>query len=243
MGRTARIIFALIGPRAFGWLEYFVKPHRAHGFGGPFNGQSCRARLFEELIRCRAWNAIVETGTCRGGTTVRFEETGIPVHTVESAARYFGFAELRFFFERRRVHRYLADSRDLIRRLATDPRFPRSGVFFYLDAHWYDDLPLRDEIELAFTNWPDSVALVDDFEVPGTEYGFDDYGPGKALTLEYLRPLAHLNLHLFFPAPGVEEETGARRGCVVLCRDDKVAGLLEDIPALRPHGRMGDGGA
>jgi hypothetical protein len=241
MRRPARIVYNLIGPRAFGALEFFIRHERAHGCGGPFNGQRCRAQLFDELIRCRPWNAIVETGTYRGETTVRFEETGIPVYTVESQPRYVSFARTRFFFERRRVQSYFADSREVLGGLASDPHFPRSGIFFYLDAHWYDDLPLRDEVELIFTHWPDSVALVDDFEVPDTAYGFDDYGEGKALTLEYLRPVEHLNLRLFFPTADFDEETGWRRGCVVLCQDEAVARILESVATLKPHiGRNGE---
>ena len=67
-------------------------------------------------------------------------------------------------------------------------------VFFYLDAHWNDDLPLADEIDIIFSRCPWAVVMIDDFEVPSDPgYQFDDYGPGKALVLGYIRPavLAH----------------------------------------------------
>jgi hypothetical protein len=34
-----------------------------------------------------------------------------------------------------------------LRQLAASPSFSKHGVFFYLDAHWYSDLPLAEEID------------------------------------------------------------------------------------------------
>ena len=215
-------------------LELFVAPERFVHAGGPLNAQACRIELFAQLMACRRWSAIVETGTFRGETTTFLARTGLPVHTLESNPRYFGFAQLRFLL-RPRVRLYLGDSRVTLARLAGDSRFPRSLVFFYLDAHWDHELPLREEIELVFTRWPDAVAMVDDFEVPGTGYGYDDYGDGMRLTFDYLAPLEHLGLHAFLPTASSDDETGSRRGCVVLCRDPTVAATLRDLPTLRPH--------
>ena len=103
-----------------------------------------------------------------------------------------------------------------MRGLANNEQFPKSKVFFYLDAHWGEHLPLKEEIEVIFTNWNAPVVMVDDFQVPGTDYGYDDYGPGKVLNMSYLEPIQHLQLHAFFPAAEAKQETGAKRGCVVL---------------------------
>ena len=54
--------------------------------------------------------------------------------------------------------------------------------------------PLRDELEIIFNSWSNSVVMVDDFQVPGTEYGYDDYGPGRVLNITYLEPLRHLGI-------------------------------------------------
>jgi len=75
--------------------------------------------------------------------------------------------------------------------------------------------------------------MIDDFEVPGTAYGFDDYGPGLVLNLEYLEPLRHLNFVTFFPAAGPDHDTGARRGCVVLSRQGSdIAASLKNVKGL-----------
>lgn len=75
--------------------------------------------------------------------------------------------------------------------------------------------------------------MIDDFAVPGTDYGFDDYGPGMALNFELLAPLSHLDLTGFFPSASPREESGARRGCIVLCREPALRDTLGKIDLLR----------
>ncbi len=227
------ILTRLLGERAIGKAEYFLKPSLKDSWGGPMNGQTFRRRIYADLVRSLPLQAIVETGTYRGTTTALFEESGLPVYTVEASPRYHAYSQLRLRGVRGHVHVYLGDSRSFLKDLARDPSVPRADVLFYLDAHWEEDLPLREEVDLIFNNWERSVVLVDDFEVPGTDYEFDDYGPGKALTLDYLRPLERLGLSAYFPAASPGQETGAKRGCVVLCNDTAVAVALDEIETLR----------
>ena len=56
--------------------------------------------------------------------------------------------------------------------------------------------------------------------------------PRKVLNLGYLQPLAKLKLHAYFPSVGPDDETGAKRGSVVLCREDRVAALLDGVGSL-----------
>ena len=67
--------------------------------------------------------------------------------------------------------------------------------------------------------------MIDDFQVPDDPgYGFDDYGEGKVLNLDYLRDvISKFDISVFFPICRSEQETGAKRGCVVLAR-----GLMAD---------------
>ena len=229
------LLTRLFGERAIGKAEYFLKPGLKGSWGGPMNGQVFRRRIYADLVRSLPLQAIVETGTYRGTTTSLFEESGLPVYTVEASPRFHAYSQLRLRKVRDKVHLFLGDSRSFMKGLATDPSVPKADVLFYLDAHWEEDLPLREEVELIFANWERPVVLVDDFEVPGTDYAFDDYGPGKALTLDYLRPLERLGLSAYFPVAGADQETGARRGCVVLCRDEEVRRVLDKVETLALH--------
>jgi hypothetical protein len=76
---------------------------------------------------------------------------------------------------------------------------------------------------------------VDDFQVPGDSgYGYDDYGPGKALTLDYVRPLRdQYGLRVYFPSAPAADETGACRGCAVFVSDPGLASRVVEIPELR----------
>ena len=188
--------------QTIGMIEYIRSPDRGAGWG-PFNGQTARQALFVDLIAKTRPHAIVETGTFLGTTTELMSQTGLPVFSIESHPRSYGFARARFL-RRRNVKLLHGDSRTGLRRLFDGALHPFSDltVFFYLDAHWNDDLPLAEEIDIVFNRCPLAVVMIDDFEVPSDPgYGFDDYGPGKGLVSGYISPVisAH-QLRAFYPS-------------------------------------------
>jgi hypothetical protein len=129
----------------------------------------------------------------------------------------------------------LGDSRAFLSQLCRDPLVSKRDVFFYLDAHWSDELPLHGELETITRCWQRSVIMIDDFEVHGDSgYRYDDYGPGKRLDLEYLHILSSFNLVAYFPSLPSDRESGLRRGCVVLA-DPSHAGRLDGISSLRRY--------
>src|SRR5262249_41063976 len=166
--------------------------------------------------------AIVETGTYLGTTTELLATCGVPVHTVEANERCYGFARARFW--RGNVHVWLGDSRSGLRAILDGPlrSKPSETIFVYLDAHWEDDLPLAEELDIVFSNCPSAVVMIDDFQVPGDPgYRYDDYGSGKALTPGYIQSSCKThNLVALYPGARSADETGARRGCVVLVQRD-----------------------
>lgn len=225
---------ALLGDEPFGMLDYWRRPEWREAWGGPFNGQAFRQRLFAELCSRVPFTAIIETGTYRGTTTAYFRQsTRVPVHSFELMPRHHGFARARLWLTRG-VHLHRGDSRAGIAALAVSRRRPLGPVFFYLDAHWEGDLPLREEVDLAFAHWGQAVVMIDDFAVPDDPgYAFDDYGPGQALTLAYLGPPAASPTAIWFPACASSAETGARRGCVVLARDAEIIQRIDLMRTLR----------
>ncbi|MCP3958744.1 MAG: class I SAM-dependent methyltransferase [bacterium] len=226
-------------PGPWPWLQavwdWTLRPGLKDPYGGPFNGQAHRRALFLQLLEAFPFQVLVETGTFRGATT-RFlaDASGRPVFTVDAHPRYYHYARLRF---RRRpdITVEAGDSRRFLERLARAPAVPREDVFFYLDAHWQADLPLREELEIVCRSWTDSVIMVDDFRVPGDDgYIYDNYGEGRELSLEYLESLVPGRLDAFFPSLSSEQETGKRRGCVVLASGEPAARRLRALSSLRP---------
>jgi hypothetical protein len=232
------MLLRVIGQRNAGRLDYVFNRKSADAWG-PLNGQRIRQGVYKEMISRINFQAIVETGTYRGTTTAYFAEYGSPVYTVEIHPRCFAYASLRFR-KHDRVHVYEGNSPEFLRELARLPECPRSRVLFYLDAHVQDSsryhkAPLVEELTIIFSQWRESVVMIDDFQVPGTSYSFDDWGPGRNLCLDCFEPLQHFGLRAFFPVADATNETGAKRGWVVVCRDRNIVQTLNGIAGLRQY--------
>lgn len=231
-------IKSLIGPVNQGRIRYYLHPDHRQGWGGPFNGQQQRQAIFLSLVESCQPTAFVETGTYLATTTyfVAKATKSIPIYSVEYSALNLGFS-----YERLRglkqVHLELGDSRTFLRKLLASAKLPAGPTLFYLDAHWHDDLPLAEELELIFTACSEAIVMVDDFQVPwDAGYAFDDYGAGRALTPAYIAPaVARFGLSCFYPSQPATEETGSRRGCVVMTASSTQEVRLDRIPGLRRH--------
>jgi hypothetical protein len=200
-------------------------------WGFAMNSMTSRLEATRQLIYGLHIQRIIETGTYRGTTTEWFAQFGIPVETVEINERFFAFSQVR-----------LAGFRNVTVSLTSSVPFlqARKGTsdstLFYLDSHWENHLPLREELELIFAKYPNSVVLIDDFKVPGDDgYGFDHYAADKELTLEYVRASRVPELFYFFPATPSRQETGAKRGWVVLTANAVMAGQLRALPLVREY--------
>ena len=216
-------------------LEYHFDSSLGKEFGGPFNGQRFRQEMFADLVRAVPFNAIVETGTFRGVTTAFIAaRTSAPIFTVESEPRFYHFARLNLK-KHVKVQVTLGDSRAFLNGLVENEAVPKDKVFFYLDAHWNEDLPLQEEVRLIADNWSQVVIMIDDFEVPGdADYRFDDYGDGKRLSLDYLGSDLLSQWRIYFPAGRGSDDTGIKRGCIVLASKG-LRNEVDQIPSLRPY--------
>lgn len=214
-----------------GYQNYLKAP-----FYGPFNAQQMRQSIFTQLVHLMAPATIFETGTFRGTTTAFIAEHAPTAHlySCELEVNFFHFAAARLR-DVPNVSVVNLDSRSFLKRYV--PLFSRPEVpsLFYLDAHWdKDDLPLLEELEIIFAAAPRAVVMIDDFQVwDDNGYTYDEYGPGRTLNLLYLAPLARLEPRYFFPISSAQE-TGVRRGSVVIARDPELVAHLARIPQLRP---------
>lgn len=238
MTRLSDIARTILGDKALGRLDYYRHPEWRASWGGPFNGQHHRCAIFAALVQTVSPEVILETGTFRGTTTEFMARTGLPVRTVERDARVYGFACERLR-KATNVSVQLGDSRSLLDEwLAKEgARYKGATALVYLDAHWNDDLPLEEEINIVFENCKDAVVLIDDFKVEDdAEYGYDEYATGLAINRDYIQgAIERFKLLLLYPSLPGAEESGARRGCAVLVRSDsKHAEKLKAASELRP---------
>jgi hypothetical protein len=108
-------------------------------------------------------------------------------------------------------------------------------AFFYLDAHWQEDLPLKQETDVIFSSWRNFVIMIDDFRVPADPgYGYDNYGLGKSLELRDFPFHEDPRVKVYFPAVPSAEESGRKRGCIVLA-SASAASRFGSISFLRPY--------
>ena len=199
-------------------------------WSGPFNGQEGRKALVLTALQRLQPRSILETGTFRGTTTRFFAENfSGPVYTCEIDKRWYLTAQ-RSFLGFPSIEIDLDDSRAFLLRKLANVEGP---VLIYLDAHWSSDLPLAREIEIIISSSIDAVVFIDDFAVPGDRgYSFDDYGPGKRLTIELLNTVDPKGAALFFPTLSSANETGAKRGCAVIATGSGIH-VLDHIDALK----------
>lgn len=201
--------------KLMGRIEYYRHPELLDHWGGPFNGQCFRQLMYLDLVYFCNFETIVETGTYRGSTTQFLAQNSgpAPVYSCEYSARAFEFAKWRLR-NLRSVNLFNMDSREFIRDLKISRQ---STTFVYLDAHWGADLPLQEEVELVVGNFKNFVIMIDDFEVPNDAgYGYDDYGPGKRLSLRDFPFHLDSRVACYFPARPSSRESGLRRGAIVL---------------------------
>jgi hypothetical protein len=82
------------------------------------------------------------------------------------------------------------------------------NCFFYLDAHWGEYWPLRDEIK-QIVKLPRFVISIDDFKVPGhRNFRYDSYG-GKDCRWSYIRDLFRgKKVHTYYPKRSNRDNRG-----------------------------------
>jgi hypothetical protein len=199
-------------PEVVGRID-LLRPSLRTVWGGPLNGQEHRQAIVRSLARSVQFDLVLETGTYRGASTEAFADLfGTRVHTVELHPRFYAYSASRLGRDPR-ITVTRGDSRAFLREQVR--RHSDESVFVYLDAHWEEDLPLPEELQIIATGLPTAAVMIDDFAVPGDPgYGYDDYGPGKALTEECLPPMEGWTL--CYPSAPSQQETGQRRGSCVL---------------------------
>lgn len=218
--------------RLAGRLDYLRKPERRNRVW-PMNGQQARLEAVREVIDACRIEQIVETGTHLGYTADWFAQLGPRVTTVELNPRWFEVSRLRL---RKYGHVRVIEGRsiEVLRDLVNEAGSRERRIFFYLDAHWFEHLPLAEELVLIARHFPKAVILIDDFQVPDDPgYGFDDYGSGKRISLEYVANSGASDWTAYFPRASSQDESGRRRGWVVLTADPAMISTLDKVASLR----------
>lgn len=139
-----------------------------------FHGDRVLRAFIKNLLVCHGISAFVETGTSKGETTafVAQQDRSLPVYTCEVHVPTYRETSAR-----------LASFPNIQMRESSSPAFLQGLVaktslgnlpLFWLDAHWYEFWPLRDELSIITSQLGSAVILIDDFEIPGRpQFGYD----------------------------------------------------------------------
>ena len=167
---------------------YINKPIADGDSTGAFNKQVGRKVIFVDCLKFFKPDTIVETGTHIGETTAYMaKESNLPIHTSEIDERYYSYAKLRCQnFDNINIYNNSSDV--MLEGLRSELKDKR--VFYYLDAHFFDDLPLKREIEIIHKISKSYFIMIDDFQViDDAGYGYDNYGKNGVLSINYKKIL------------------------------------------------------
>lgn len=162
----------------------------------PFNGDPKRLEIVDALLDAVPRNLGIETGTWVGNTTQWLVRKLPSVVAIELDPGLLGVVTLRLGQERNLILQQ-GSSAELMGPLLA--QHADTKTFCYLDAHDRGDKPPLDEELKAVVSHPDCVVLIDDFEIPGTTFGFGTYG-GVALNVAYLRRSVPTSVKVFGPS-------------------------------------------
>ncbi len=161
------------------------------------------ARELVSLVTLGNCTSIIETGIFHAHTT-QFLVNAFPdkrIISVEVVEEYVNNAKA-LFAKNDRVHIHHGNSSDYLGMILRDTSVVGENPFFFLDAHWYDYLPLLDELKHIFT-FGRGIICIHDFQAPDApEFGFGSHH-GRPISLEMIaHVLEHpgLKYKTYFPA-------------------------------------------
>ena len=193
--------------KAYPWPEGMDIPNLMPNQAQPWNGDWHLAKEVLRLKEAHGLKTALETGTCLGSTAMWLAEHFEHVRTCDIHEGYLAIARARMcdisnvetHWERSTVIVGLAPVADL----------------YWLDAHWGEHCPLLEELSQIAEQHARPVILIHDFQVPGTDFGFDKMPDGRPFNLELVKPyLDRIYGAGLWDHNYPTEVAGARRGWV-----------------------------
>ena len=179
----------------------------------PMGGQVRRVKKIIELLDEFHPNLIIETGTFIGSTTPLLATLfDAPVITIEINGRLAKRNTALFskLYPDLKISQVIGNSSIELKKILQKISLEQK-IFVYLDAHWFDYLPTKDELELLISWGGDFIALIDDFENEfDSGYGYDEYRSGFHIGKDLIPE--NSGLQVFVPEISSKREGGARRG-------------------------------
>ena len=162
----------------------YLMPHQMESF----NGDTFIEQEFLALKERFAISTAIETGTCFGSTTKFLAQHFKKVVTIEINEGYLQIAR-KFIGSLDNVESFCGASENILDGILQHEAAGETHILFYLDAHWDNHCPLKDELRIIAGHATRPVIAIHDFQVPGQPgLKFDSYA-GQPFTFQWLKPL------------------------------------------------------
>jgi len=204
----------------------------------PFNGQVKRMLQIASIAEAYKATHLIETGTFLGSSTVYLSGMVTQkTYTIEVDKTTAAKARKRFELNNSGLDIELIVGDSAIEIAKVLKRIPNSNnkILAYLDAHWLEAIPTKNEL-LALQNWGgDWIAIIDDFKVEDDlGYGFDSYGETE-IGVEIVPQIK--GLQVWVPKVSSNLETGAKRGTGYIFTEDSFKeipiSIIENLKRIR----------
>lgn len=151
----------------------------------PFNCALEMSTFFMYIKDAYQIKTVIETGTFKGNTAAFFGSVFDTVHTIEISPEFYTESK-NYLSQYPTIHCHFGSSPAFLKEIL--PTLSKERVLFYLDAHWYADWPLLDELaEISKTHKDNCIIVIDDFKVPGRkDIPYDSHG-NHEYAFEYIK--------------------------------------------------------
>ena len=171
---------------AYPWPEGVDIPRLMPYQEFPWNGDHFLAAEVLRLKKAHNIMSAIETGTCLGSTALWLAEHFAEVNTAEVNGRFFTIAV-------KRCEPLIGDDATMLiihQKTSVEMMRVVSAGLYWLDAHWNEHCPLLDELSLLAEQHGmhpmKPCIVIHDFQVPGTDFGFDSMPDGRPFNLELI---------------------------------------------------------
>lgn len=179
----------------------------------PMNGQ--RNRLRTTILLCDLFEPdyVIESGSFLGTTTQYLSILArVKTYSIEINQDFSRVAKTRLSedISRNRVEIIDGDSATQLPIILEGIDSKDSCILAYLDAHWLEHIPLREELQSLLDWGGDFIAIIDDFYIPTDQgYGYDLY---KNHRVDVTHVPISDQISIWIPSESSTEESGAKRG-------------------------------
>jgi len=157
-----------------------------------FSGCEYSTKLIIKILLSFKVKLFIETGTYLGNTTefIAKKFSDIKISTIEVNEKYYNNSLIKLS-KYPNITCIKGDSSKILKEIDIDHNLTK---LYYLDAHWYDHNPIRDELKTIFeSSRGNEIIIIDDFKVPNRDLAYD-----RPLDINYINDLIDTNKWIYF---------------------------------------------